>query len=120
MNTLPKLLHLFQCLPIFLTHALFCKIDTMISEFIWKKKIPRICKQFLQRPKMLGGMALPNLIFYYWAANLRINHFWVQTGSFFSLPVWLEMEAASCSPVSLSSLAHAPIKSHRYYKKHNC
>lgn len=111
MNTLPKFLYLFQCLPIFLTHGFFRKIDTLILEFIWNKKVPRIRKQFLQRTKMLGGMALPNFKLYYWAANLKIIQFWAHSGTVFSSPFWLEMEAASCGPVSLSALAHAPIKS---------
>lgn len=110
MNTLPKFLYLFQCLPVFLTHAFFHKVDSMILEFIWNKKIPRIRKERLQRPKLLGGMALPNFKFYYWAANLRIIQFWTHPGSF-SSPIWLEMEAASVKPVSLSALAHASTKS---------
>lgn len=109
MNTLPKFLYLFQCLPIFLPQIFFRKIDTIISEFIWNKSPPRICKQFLQRPKTSGGMALPNLRFYYWAANLRIIQFWLRSDSLSSLPIWLNMEATSCSPVSLLALAHAPI-----------
>ena len=88
----------------------FHKTDTIISNFIWNKKTPRIRKQFLQRPKARGGLALPNLRFYYWATNLRIIQSWLQSDSQHSLPVWLEREAASCSPVSLSALAHSPIK----------
>lgn len=110
MNTLPKFLYLFQCVPIFLPQMFFSKIDTIILEFIWNKKPPRIRKQFLQRPKALGGMALPNLRFYYWSANLRIIQFWLQFNSDRPLPIWLKIEAASCSPVSLAAFAHSPIK----------
>lgn len=106
MNTLPKFLYLFQCVPIFLPQVFFSKIDTIILEFIWNKKPPRIRKQFLHRPKALGGMALPN----YWAANHRIIQFWLQFNSDRSLPIWLKIEAASCNPVSLAALAHSPIK----------
>lgn len=54
------------------------------------KKIPRIRKQFLQRPKALGGMALPNLRFYYRAAHLRITQSWLQSDSHHSMPVCLK------------------------------
>ncbi|KAF3851776.1 hypothetical protein F7725_005131 [Dissostichus mawsoni] len=60
--------------------------------------------------KGAGGLALPNFRFYYWATNLRIIQSWLQSDSQHSLPVWLEMEAASCSPISLSALAHSPLK----------
>lgn len=43
MNTLPKFLYLFQCVPIFLPQVFFSKIDTIILEFIWNKKPPRSC-----------------------------------------------------------------------------
>ena len=109
MNTLPKYLYLFQCIPIFLPQHFFRKIDSMILSFIWDGKTPRLRKQFLQRPKSLGGMALPNLRFYYWAANLRIILFWIQFDSFHPPPVWLSIESSSCRPVSLSALAHSPI-----------
>ena len=75
-NILPKFLYFFQCIPIFLQFTFFHKIYTMIWDFIWSGKTPRIRKQFLQRPRALGRMALSNFRFYYWAANIRIIHFW--------------------------------------------
>lgn len=111
MNTLLKFLYLFQCVPIFLPQIFFRRINTIISEFIWSKKIPRIRKQFLQRPKALGGMVLPNLRFYYWAVHLRIIQSWLQSDSHHSMPVWLKLEADSCHAVSLAALVHSPIKS---------
>ncbi len=104
-NTLPKFLYLFQCVSIFLPQIFFRRIDTIISKF------PGIHKQFLQRPKALGGMALPNLRFYYWAAHLRIIQSWLQFDSHHSMPVWLKLEAVSCHPVSLAALVHSAIKS---------
>ena len=63
MNILPRL-YLFQCIPLFLPQSFFHKLDSLISEFILNKKVPRMRKQYLPRPK-LGGLALPNLRFYY-------------------------------------------------------
>lgn len=66
MNILPKFLYIFQCLPIFLTKSFFTKLNNQISSFIWNKKPPRIKRSVLQRPRSMGGMALPNFLYYYW------------------------------------------------------
>ena len=111
MNTLPKFAYLFQCIPIFLPQAFFGKIDSSILEFIWNKKKPRLRKDSLQRPKLLGGMALPNFRFYYWASNLRILQYWLRSNTLHPRPAWLAMESFSSKPVSLTSLVHSPINS---------
>lgn len=111
MNVLPRFLYLFQCVPIFLPQTFFRKLDTTISDFVWNGKPPRLRKQYLQSPKKLGGMALSNFKFYYWAAHLKIIQFWLHSGSQLLSSVWLGMEQSSCKPVSLSALAHSPVKS---------
>ncbi len=111
MNILPRLSYLFQCIPLFLPLSFFCKLDSLISEFIWNKKVPRLRKQYLQRPKPLGGLALPNLRFYYWATNIRIFKYWLQYEPFDPPPAWLVFEASSAKPVSLKALVHSPIHS---------
>lgn len=110
MNILPKFSYYFQCIPIFLPQHFFRQIDSLILGFIWNKKIPRIRKAFLQRPKILGGMALPNFQFYYWATNLRVMQYWLNQDFSHDSFVWLTMEATSCMPTSLAALVHAPIK----------
>ena len=93
----------------FLPATFFSKLDSMISEFVWNKKVPRISKQYLQRPKSLGGMALPNFRFYYWAANIRIFQYWILYEIADSPPTWLTIEANSAGPVSLKALTYSPI-----------
>lgn len=66
MNLLPRFLHLFQSVPIFLSKSFFRSVDKLISSFLWDNKHPRVCKVFLQRHKSEGGLALPNLWYYYW------------------------------------------------------
>lgn len=111
MNILPRFTYLFQCIPLFLPQTFFRRLDSMISEFIWDKKVPRIRKQYLQRPKSLGGMALPNFRFYYWSANIRILKYWLLLEDLDPPPTWLVMEANSARPVTLVALAHSPINS---------
>ena len=111
MNILPRFSYLFQCIPLFLPQTFFRKVDSLISEFIWIKRVPRLRKQHLQRLKQLGGLALPNLRFYYWAANIRILHYWLQFDISKSPPIWLIMEANYVKPISLKALMHSPIQS---------
>lgn len=72
MTVLPKFLFLFQCIPIYVKKGFFHTIDKMISEFIWDKKKPRLKMSFLQRPKSVRGMGLPNFKLYYWACNINM------------------------------------------------
>lgn len=71
MNVLPKLLYLFQMLPIDIPKISFDKLDKLISTFIWQRKQPRIRLKILQLSKAKGGLKLPNLRYYFWAAQLR-------------------------------------------------
>lgn len=60
MNVLPRLLYLFQSLP----------VEVPQSQF-WGGKRPRIRLETLQLPKEEGGMGLPNLKAYFHAAQPR-------------------------------------------------
>ncbi len=76
MSILPKLLFLFQSLPIEIPSKQFNNWNKMISTFIWGKQKPRIRFQTLQLPKDRGGRALPCLEDYYKAAQLRSLVYW--------------------------------------------
>jgi len=69
MNILPKLLYLFQSLPINVAQTQFTNWDRIISRFIWGGKKPRVRYKTLQLPKDKGGMGLPNLKEYFYAAQ---------------------------------------------------
>uniref|UniRef100_A0A3P9LQY6 Reverse transcriptase domain-containing protein n=1 Tax=Oryzias latipes TaxID=8090 RepID=A0A3P9LQY6_ORYLA len=70
MNILPRLLFLFQSLPIEIPPKQYIEWDRMISRFIWEGKKPRIRYATLQLPKDKGGMSLPNLKLYFFAAQM--------------------------------------------------
>lgn len=100
MNVLPRLLYLFQSLPIFLPKSFFQSTNRLISSFIWGGKQPRIRREFLEKPKKDGGLALPNLLNYYWAANLQKIIYWFHSPHI----EWCEAEAKSCKLTSLAVL----------------
>ncbi len=100
MNVIPRLLYLFQSLPIFLPKSFFRSTNRLLSSFIWGGgggEKPRIRREFLEKPKKDGGLALPNLLNYYWAANLQKIIYWSQSPHI----KWCEAEAKSCKSTSL-------------------
>lgn len=100
MNMLPKFLYFFQCLPIFIPKSFFRSINQAISAFIWVNKVPRISRTVLQGNRCLGGLALPNFLYYYWAANLQKLTFWMHAPQ----TNWCLLEARSCLSTSLPAL----------------
>lgn len=76
MNILPRILYLFQTLPIEITEKQFNEWDKLLSRYIWHGRKPRIKFQTLQLTKGRGGLALPCLKDYYKAAQLRILYLW--------------------------------------------
>lgn len=76
MNMLPKLLFLFQTLPVAIPPKQFTEWNRVISSFIWEGKKPRIKIQTLQLSRDKGGLALPCLEHYYKAAQLRYLVCW--------------------------------------------
>ena len=72
MNVLPRLLYLFQNLPIEVSGKEFKDLDKTISRYIWQGGKPRIKYRTLQLPKGSGGLALPCLKSYFQAAQLRV------------------------------------------------
>jgi len=65
MKILPRLLYLFQSLPVNIPIQQFIEWDKLFSRFIWKGKKPRIRFKTLQLLKGKGGMALPCLSDYF-------------------------------------------------------
>jgi len=76
MNILPRLLYLFLSLPIKIPDEQFKKWDKQITRFIWAGHRPRIRFKTLQISKDKGGLALPDLKKYYYAAQLRYVVYW--------------------------------------------
>ena len=74
-----------------------------------KKKTARIKKASLERVKSDGGLGLPNFLFYYWAANVKLTY-WITTFADKEGPVWADMELRASLPVSpISILTPLPL-----------
>uniref|UniRef100_A0A8P4GNT1 Reverse transcriptase zinc-binding domain-containing protein n=1 Tax=Dicentrarchus labrax TaxID=13489 RepID=A0A8P4GNT1_DICLA len=119
MSVLPKFLYLFQHIPVLISKRFFAKLDKSISTFLWASKPVRMRKKILQLPKRAGGLALPNFLHYYWAANIQKMLFWTVKSTILQ-PAWVQMEFSStqmslqswlCSrlPVSVANVSTSPV-----------
>ena len=76
MNILPKCLYLFQSIPLSPPPAFFYNMRKTFTNFIWNKKRPRLLLTLLYLPCDWGGLQLPNLLWYFRAAQIRSVLFW--------------------------------------------
>ena len=90
MNILPKLLYLFQMIPLPPPLDFFSKPKNMFVRFIWKNRRARLCLSLLFLPYDRGGLRCPNFLWYYWAVQLRSVMFYFSTNE---PPHWTEMES---------------------------
>lgn len=70
MNILPRLLYLFQAIPIKLPFSFFATYKRICRTLIWTSKTPRLSWARLTLPKSLGGLGLPDIQKYHWACHL--------------------------------------------------
>lgn len=76
LNILPRLLYLFLSLPVRIPDSQFTAWDKQMSPFIWEGKRPRVKLKTLKLEKLNGGLALPNLREYFYAAQLKYMVCW--------------------------------------------
>uniref|UniRef100_A0A8C5MBV1 Reverse transcriptase domain-containing protein n=1 Tax=Leptobrachium leishanense TaxID=445787 RepID=A0A8C5MBV1_9ANUR len=95
MNVLPRILFLFQTLPLLLTRRDLAGLQQAIDSFVWQNKRRRIARHLLYRPKTRGGLGLPNLYVYYCAAQLAQVVAWHSSAA---TRRWVTLESAFMSP----------------------
>lgn len=107
MNLLPRLLFLFQSLPVRVPVSTFAMLSKSISQFIWQQKRARIKLKTLHLPKNRGGLALPNLKCYYWAAQISAIVTWIGGDE---EAKWLQIEQGETKGIQLSTLPFLDIR----------
>lgn len=70
MNVLPKILFLYQNLPILTSVKLINDLDKAIRKFIWYNKKARIKSKYLQDKKESGSYVVLNFTLYYQASSI--------------------------------------------------
>lgn len=97
MNIMPKLLYLFQKLPLPPPSNLFTQLKKLFVGFLWNNRRSRTRLSLLYLPYDRGGLKCPNPLLYYWAAQLRTLLFYFTEGE---APKWKEMEEPElCLPL---------------------
>lgn len=89
MMVLPKLLYMFQNIPLPPPLDLFTWLKKSITNSIWNNGKPKLRLSLLYLPFDGGGLKCPNFIWYHWAAQLRSVTFYFSKKE---STHWVEME----------------------------
>lgn len=76
MNVMPRLLYLFQMLPVRLPQNFLAELRTRLTRFVWAGRPPRLRIAILSLLKVQGGMGFPDPVGYYEASHLTIIMEW--------------------------------------------
>lgn len=70
MILLPKILYITQQSPIYLPRAIFSKLNSILNSFVWREGRAKLAWSVMQNTWSQGGMAVPDIQLYYFAAQL--------------------------------------------------
>ena len=62
-------------LPLYLSKKINLDLERAFSKYAWQGRKPRQRLKILQLPTDMGGLSMPNKLFYNWACHAR--HFWL-------------------------------------------
>uniref|UniRef100_A0A8C5WKY5 Reverse transcriptase domain-containing protein n=1 Tax=Leptobrachium leishanense TaxID=445787 RepID=A0A8C5WKY5_9ANUR len=80
MNILPRLLYLFQTLPITIPRSFFATLRSLVISYIWRHARPRISYDTMTRSRLRGGLGVPDFPRYYASCHILRAAEWTREG----------------------------------------
>uniref|UniRef100_A0A8C5LQH7 Reverse transcriptase domain-containing protein n=1 Tax=Leptobrachium leishanense TaxID=445787 RepID=A0A8C5LQH7_9ANUR len=99
MSILPKILYLFQTIPITLPRSFFRNMDSLFRTYVWNGRPPRVKLGLLTTPRSAGGMSMPHVQRYYHASHLQRM---VEWGNASTPKAWVGVEKHFAGPALAS------------------
>lgn len=87
------LLYPMQMVQNYIQVKFFKTLQSMIGKFVWKYKRPRFKLDKLQLLVAEGGLALPNIMYYHWASQIRYIAEWIKNDP---NSTYLDLESTGC------------------------